>query len=98
MQRATDLGRRVVVTTFGSLGDLHPYLALALGLRAHGHEVVVATGQCYRDKIEAHGLRFAAVRPGCDWVADPERMRRFSHPRWGLIWVLQMQLRSLREA
>jgi UDP:flavonoid glycosyltransferase YjiC (YdhE family) len=98
VQKATDLGRRVVVTTFGSLGDLHPYLALALGLRARGHDVVVATGQCYREKIEAHGLGFAAVRPDCDWVTDPERMRRLSHPRWGLIRVLQMQLRSLRKA
>jgi len=98
VQRATDLGRRVVVTTFGSLGDLHPYLALGLGLRAHGHEVVIATGKCYRDKIEALGLSFAAVRPDCDWVTDPERMRRLSHPRWGLFRVLQMQLGSLREA
>ena len=98
MQRATDSGRRVVVTTFGSLGDLHPYLALAMGLRARGHNVVISTGECYRDKIEALGLSFAAVRPDSDWVSDPEMMRRFSHPRWGLIRVLRMQLRWLREA
>jgi hypothetical protein len=28
--------RRVVVTAFGSLGDLHPYLAIALGLKSQG--------------------------------------------------------------
>lgn len=98
MQRATDSRRRIVVTTFGSLGDLHPYLAIALGLRARGHNVVVATGKCYRDKIEALGLGFAPVRPDSDWVADPEMMRHYSHPRWGLIRVAQWQLRSLREA
>ena len=80
MPRAPDLARRVVVTTFGSLGDLHPYLALALGLRARGHEVVVATGKCYRDQIEALGLGFAPVRPDSDWVTDPEVMRRHSQP------------------
>ncbi len=84
--------------TFGSLGDLYPYLALALGLRARGHDVVIATGKCYRDKIEALGLGFAAVRPDCDWLTDPERVRWFAHPRWGLIRVARMQLRSLREA
>ena len=26
--------RRIVLTTFGSLGDLHHYIALALGLQA----------------------------------------------------------------
>jgi rhamnosyltransferase subunit B len=98
MPRAPDLARRVVVTTFGSLGDLHPYLALALGLRARGHEVVVATGKCYRDQIEALGLGFAPVRPDSDWVTDPEVMRRYSHPRWGLFRILQWQLRSRREA
>jgi rhamnosyltransferase subunit B len=87
-----------VITTFGSQGDLHPYLAVALGLRAQGHDVVVATGQCYRNKIEALGLGFAAIRPDCDWVTEPAVMGRLSHPRWGLIRVAQMQLGSLREA
>ena len=83
MQRAAALGRRVVVATFGSLGDLHPYLALALGLRARGHDVVVATGNYYRENIEALVLGLAAVRPDSDWVSDPERTRWFSHARWG---------------
>ena len=89
MQNATGFGRRIVVATFGSLGDLHPYLALALGLRVRGHDVVVATGNCYREHIEALGLGFAAVRPDSDWVTDPKMMRWFSHPRWGLIRVLR---------
>jgi hypothetical protein len=28
--------RRIVLTTFGSLGDLHPYIAVALGLKSRG--------------------------------------------------------------
>jgi rhamnosyltransferase subunit B len=98
MQNTANLPRRVVVTTFGSLGDVYPYLALALGLRARGHEVVVATGRCYQARIEALGLGFAAVRPDCDWLTDPAVVARLSHPRWGLIHVAQMQLRSLRES
>ena len=90
--------KRIVVTTFGSLGDLHPYLALALGLRARGQDTVVATGERYRDKIEALGLGFAAVRPDSAWVTDPEKMRWFSHRQWGLIRVAKMQLHWLREA
>jgi UDP:flavonoid glycosyltransferase YjiC (YdhE family) len=90
--------KRIVVTTFGSLGDLHPYLALALGLRARGHDAIVATGECYRHKIEALGLGFAVIRPDSAWVTDPEQLRWFSHRRWSLIRVAQMQLRWLREA
>jgi UDP:flavonoid glycosyltransferase YjiC (YdhE family) len=91
--------KRIVVTTFGSLGDLHPYLAVALGLRARGHDVIVATGECYRHKIEALGLGFRAVRPDCAWVADPAVVRRLSHPRWGLVRVArEVVLPALRES
>jgi hypothetical protein len=38
--RAAHTARRIVVTTLGSLGDLHPYLAIALGLRVVREEAV----------------------------------------------------------
>jgi UDP:flavonoid glycosyltransferase YjiC (YdhE family) len=94
----TPTGRRIVITTFGSLGDLHPYVAIALGLRARGHDVVVATGECYRRKIEALGLGFRPVRPDSDWVADPGVMRHISHPLWGLARVAQLVFASLRDS
>ena len=49
---------KIVITTFGSLGDLHPYIAIALGLRERGHEVVIGTSPCYRQKVESLGLVF----------------------------------------
>jgi rhamnosyltransferase subunit B len=64
--RASPSGRRIVLTTVGSLGDLHPYVAIALGLQARGREAILATGACYRRKIEALGIGFRAVRPDCD--------------------------------
>ena len=57
------VGRRVVIATFGSLGDLHPYMAVALGLQDRGHHVTIGTGDYYRAKIEAAGIGFAPVRP-----------------------------------
>jgi UDP:flavonoid glycosyltransferase YjiC (YdhE family) len=95
---ATGTGRRIVITTWGSLGDLHPYLAIGLGLKALGHDVIVGTGECYRRKIEELGLGFRAVRPDCAWVADPSALRWVAHPRWGLLRALQMVLPALRES
>ena len=34
---STTAGKRIVLTTMGSLGDLHPYLAISLALKARGH-------------------------------------------------------------
>lgn len=54
---------RFLLATHGSLGDLHPILALALGLRARGHAVTVATSEMYREKLAALDLAFHPLRP-----------------------------------
>lgn len=90
--------RRIVITTWGSLGDLHPYLAIGLGLKSRSHEVIIGAAECYRRKIEQLGLGFRAVRPDCTWLADPQMVRRLAHPRWGIIRAARMVLTALRES
>lgn len=60
---ATITGKHIVLTTYGSLGDLHPYMAVALALKARGHRPVIACSNYYREKIEAAGIEFHAIRP-----------------------------------
>lgn len=55
--------KRIVITVFGSLGDLHPLIALGLGLQARGHQVVLAASRMYQSKIEAEGLVFSSLGP-----------------------------------
>ena len=55
--------RKIVLTTFGSLGDLHPFLSVALELQKRGHAVIIATSSLYHEKIEELGIGFARVRP-----------------------------------
>lgn len=47
---------RIVITTFGSTGDLNPYLACGLGLKARGHDVCFAVEEVFRAPLEAAGL------------------------------------------
>nr|MBA3692786.1 glycosyltransferase [Acidobacteriota bacterium] len=54
---------KIVLATFGSLGDLHPMLALAIELRGRGHEIVINTLEVYREKIDALGFEFYPMRP-----------------------------------
>lgn len=63
---------RIVLATIGSLGDLYPVIAFALGLRARGHRVEIATSEIYREKIGALGLAFHALRP--DLLASGEHI------------------------
>lgn len=54
------------MTTTGSLGDLHPFIAIGLGLLSRGHDVTIATSNIYRSKVEQTGLRFAPMGPHLD--------------------------------
>jgi UDP:flavonoid glycosyltransferase YjiC (YdhE family) len=91
---------RIVVTTWGSLGDLHPYLAIALGLQQRGHDVRVATAEFYRSKIEALGLNFHPVRPDVDVIVnDRERMQRMMTGRLATVRVVrELLLPVLRDS
>jgi rhamnosyltransferase subunit B len=67
--------KRIVIATIGSLGDLHPCLALALELMRRGHRVTIATTPFYRSKVEGLGIEFHSMRP--DWnPTDPELIRK----------------------
>lgn len=63
LAKANLKGERIVLTTFGSFGDLHPYIAIGLELKARDHHPLIATSHFYREKIEAAGLEFRPIRP-----------------------------------
>jgi rhamnosyltransferase subunit B len=87
--QATTIGKRIVVTAFGSLGDLFPFVAIAVALAERGHDVAVATGAIYRQRIESLGLGFHPLRPDSDWLSDPVATAYLMDPRWGAIRIVR---------
>lgn len=80
---------RIVFTTIGSLGDLYPYLALALELRRRGHEPRVITVEQHRERVEAAGITFAPLRVGGADLNDAELMKRAMDPRHGSEYIFR---------
>lgn len=76
--------KRIVLSTFGSLGDVNPYVAIALELKAHGHRPLIAPTPVYRERIEALGIAFYPVRPELPSRNRPESLvplfARLMHP------------------
>jgi rhamnosyltransferase subunit B len=73
---------RWLLTSWGSRGDLHPFLALGRGLVARGHEVTLAGHPDWGDETTTAGLRFAPTTepPRIDFLRQhPEIISR----RWG---------------
>ena len=54
---------RILLATIGSLGDLHPLIAIGLELRRRGHEVRFCASETYRAKLKALGFGFEPMRP-----------------------------------
>lgn len=92
---ASPHGKHIVLTTYGSFGDLHPYMAVALELKARGHRAVIATTNYYREKVEAAGIEFHAVRPDLPAEQDvPELVEKVMNVKTGAEFLLKELLAS----
>ncbi len=52
---------RLSIHTLGTRGDVQPYLALARGLKARGHEVLLIAPAQFADAVQAEGVTFAPL-------------------------------------
>jgi rhamnosyltransferase subunit B len=80
--------KRILLATIGSLGDLHPCLALALGLCERGHHAVIASTELYRAKVEKLGFEFHPIRPNIE-ARDPELLSKVMDMRRGPEFLLR---------
>lgn len=62
--------KRIAFATFGSFGDLHPYIAVARELSRRGHRPVIASFAEFREAVEAAGVEFAPMRPDMAGFGD----------------------------
>lgn len=60
--------RKIILTTVGTLGDLHPFLALASSLRARGFTPVLGCPEDHLAKARATGIDAVPIFPGFDEI------------------------------
>lgn len=80
---------KVLIMTLGTRGDVQPFIALARGLLAAGHEVVLTAPQRFAGFVAGHGVPFAGV--------DDGPMRLMDDPAMGAVIEGGMRAR-LRQA
>jgi UDP:flavonoid glycosyltransferase YjiC (YdhE family) len=81
----------ILLTTTGSLGDLHPYLAIGVGLKQRGHAVAVGTCEFYRERVEKLGLEFRPIGPHLS-PDDPEMIKIIVDPKKGSEYIFRQLL------
>ncbi|HXD09174.1 MAG TPA: glycosyltransferase [Anaerolineales bacterium] len=61
---------KITILTYGSRGDVQPFLPLSQGLRANGHSVKLAAPSRFRNLIEQYGIEFIPL------AGEPEDLSR----------------------
>jgi UDP:flavonoid glycosyltransferase YjiC (YdhE family) len=83
------LSHRIALASFGSFGDLHPYLSIAGELKRRGHHPIIATIAMYRDKVEAAGFEFRLLRTALVDRPDAELMQQVLDLRNGAEFIVR---------
>ena len=75
---------KITILTYGSRGDVQPFLPLSLGLMANGHSVKLAAPARFRDLIEEHRIDFVPL------TGDPADLsRRLNNAGYNFIKMLR---------
>lgn len=73
--------KRIVFAIFGSLGDLHPYVAIGRELVRRGHQPLIASFEEHREAVEVARVEFAPMRPAMSAFGDrTAMMEQLFHP------------------
>jgi UDP:flavonoid glycosyltransferase YjiC (YdhE family) len=70
---------RILIASWGSFGDVYPYVGLAFALKDRGHQPVLATAEFYRPLIESLGFEFHPMGPMID-PSDSATIERVLDP------------------
>ena len=74
----------ITILTYGSRGDVQPFLPLSVGLISRGHKVTLAAPARFKDLIEEHKINFYPL------AGDPEDLSRKLNDV-GFNFIKQMQ-------
>lgn len=83
---------KIVIATFGSRGDIAPFIGLGVRLNAAGHDVAVATNEVAADEVRALGLEYRTIPGDIKSLMDSEPGRQWREQSGMRSWRARMQL------
>lgn len=66
---------RILITCFGSYGDLFPYIALGKELQNRHHQVTIGTTAIFQQLVETEGLTYSHIRCALDQYSTGDAIR-----------------------
>jgi UDP:flavonoid glycosyltransferase YjiC (YdhE family) len=85
---------RILAIPFGSAGDVHPFVAISLGLKRRGHDVTVITGAYFEKLVRQVGLDIVPLGTVQDFLEALHHPDAW-HPRRSLSFIQGYILKGL---
>jgi sterol 3beta-glucosyltransferase len=67
---------RYALLTYGSMGDVRPFVALALGLQKKGHDVILAAPENFKAFVESFGIPYCPLAGNMEEIVNTEEVIR----------------------
>jgi sterol 3beta-glucosyltransferase len=87
----------IFIATYGSRGDVQPYVALGKGLKEAGHCVTLATSERFRGFVGEYGLQYGYMNDDMLAILDTDQGREMLENTNNLFDVLGRTLRMKKQ-
>lgn len=88
---------KILIATIGTRGDVQPFVALGIGLKAAGHDVTICTCPRFCDFISQHGIGFANLDDGLLQLLDSDFGRAIFENLNGVLGVIRTIPKVLKQ-
>lgn len=87
---------KIIFLPYGSLGDVLPFLAVAVRMQSRGHEVIMATNAYFAAMISQAGIRFHEIGTAAEFERVSSRFDDFHPLRSARLFAKDLMLPLLR--
>jgi sterol 3beta-glucosyltransferase len=89
---------KVLIITFGSRGDVQPYIALGKGLRRSGHAVTICTCSSFESFITENGLDYGYAADDLIKLGTSIEGREAMEDTVGIFGTLKVMIKMMKQA
>lgn len=83
----------ILIMTYGTRGDVQPYIALGLGLQRRGHQVSFATSSRFQTFVEQYGLDFSPMDDALLAIIDTDQGKKMIETTTNIFSVIKENIR-----
>lgn len=88
---------KILITTYGSLGDVQPYIALGTALMNRGHLVAMATSIRFKTFVERYGFDFMPMDDGLLAIIDTDQGKEMVETATNIFGVIRQNRRLAKQ-